>query len=52
MRHMLTQNGLSYTCLSCHQVLECEDDYDRISCAVEADRGETRRQQDTDALAG
>jgi hypothetical protein len=51
MEHTLTQNGRSYTCLCCHQVLESQDDYDRISCAVETDCRETAGQQDADSGA-
>jgi len=38
MEHVLTRNGLGYTCLRCHQVLESQEDYDRTSCAVDADQ--------------
>jgi len=51
MEHMLTRNGRSYTCLCCHQVLESQDDYDRISCAGESDCDETAGQGDADLRA-
>jgi len=37
VKHVLTRNGLSYTCLCCHRVLGSRDEYARISCEVDAD---------------
>jgi hypothetical protein len=51
MEHTLTRNGQSYTCLCCHRVMESQDEYDGISCAVETDCGDTAGQQDADSGA-
>jgi DNA-directed RNA polymerase subunit RPC12/RpoP len=50
MEHKLTRNGRSYTCLRCHQVLERQEDYSRISCAVEADCSDAAGQREADSL--
>jgi DNA-directed RNA polymerase subunit RPC12/RpoP len=50
MEHMLTRNGRSYTCLRCHRVLESQDDYGRISCAVDADCSDAAAQRDAESL--
>lgn len=51
MEHIVTQNGLSYTCLCCHQVLASREQYTGTSCELDADDDEFRQRRDGDSCA-
>jgi hypothetical protein len=51
MEHVLTKNGMSFTCLCCHSVLASREEYARIACEVEADNSEAAPRRDTDSAA-